>query len=210
MPRKKSGDSARQDARSAQEAARKAGSDMEPQDRLETLPERLQGAEDAAKEKGASVEELTKLKATFQDMVNLVTSLTSEVGELKKKQLIAPAQAHEKPILCGVCEQALISGGRGVCDGKTHIRVFVYPRNRLFSKGFQGITRNNKTYYGWCLVPPSMADDIGAAIGGWIHHKEMLTYDQGMIREDPWTYIGSAGDGVQAALPVKTIPIAEA
>lgn len=173
---KKSGDAKLQDAEAAQESQRLKGEEMSPIERIQTLPDQLQGAAEERRSKGQNAD-ITL--AAFQALTEALKTVTSRLDRMEaqadQKKLMTP----EALMRCSTCGQVVKSTktGRGICNGE-HVRIFVAPKTMEMWSAFQGVEINGSKYAGPALVPPDLVDTIFGIIGRW-ETKERQKYISG-------------------------------
>jgi hypothetical protein len=173
---KKSGDSARQDEEKARAQDQRAG-DEAAVDKNAQLPALVEGAVDRAKEAGASEERVKFLEAQLEKLTRVVESLQNQRetdGKLNKG--VRPEDLLPKYVQCGTCGQYL-----KVCNGK-HVNARVLPWASENMEGFNGIQRNGVNYFGVCVVPAAMYQNIMCGVANYETMKRKSRFDLGKIR----------------------------
>lgn len=171
---KKSDDSKRQDAEKVRAEDQRTEASVE--EKQGNLAEQLQDAPANAAAAGATPERVAQLES-------MLVSLTKTVEALQKRQndpsgkAVRPEDLIPKGMKCAACGQSMPSP----CNGK-HTTIYVVPSQPENMEGFPGITRNGVTYFGTCIVPVSMKEEILCAVANYESYKRKLRFDSGKIR----------------------------
>lgn len=179
-PRKKSGDSARQDAAKAVQKAFVSEEAPNP----ENLAQKLQGAVEEAKERGDDPDRIAQIEEGMQLLMKTLSNLNAKIISMEE------AAAQNKPgvmqgppprLECGQCRQMIkLKDGRGVCDGEHEI-AFVAPTDYDLYRIFPGVTINGVPYVGRCILPKSMVGQARAMVSQWQHGQKRLQTRGGRI-----------------------------
>lgn len=173
--KKKSGDSARQDEEKARTEDQKT--EKSPEERNDELPKLLEGSVDRAKEAGADAARIAFLEAQLSRLTEVVSGLQKQTTENSGKlKTVKPEELLPKYIQCGTCGQY-----QKVCGGK-HKPARVLPWMSENMEGFTGIKRNGVNYFGMCLVPVAMYEDIMCGVSNFETMKRKSRFDLGKIR----------------------------
>lgn len=168
----KSGDSKRAD----EAKAREKDQHMEgtPAEKAEALPALVEAAVDRAKEAGASPDRVMMLERTVEKLTGMVETLVKNgagSGKMERPENLLPKYA-----LCGTCGQYT-----RLCQGK-HRTIRVLPKQAENMEGFGGIQRHGVNYFGMCVVPEAMAEDILSNVANWEFYKRNQRFNLGKVR----------------------------
>lgn len=197
--KKKSGDSARQDEEKARNEDQKT--EKTPEERTDELPTLLEGSVDRAKEAGADAARIAFLEAQLSKLTEVVQGLQKQTTENSGKlKGVRPEELLPKYVQCGTCGQYL-----KVCNGK-HKPARVLPWSSENMEGFSGIKRNGQNYFGMCMVPVAMYEDIMCGVANYETMKRKSRFDLGKIRGWDKEIAAASAAGVALGLDSGGVP----
>lgn len=144
-------------------------------DHAAALPEILQAAAVEAKQSGASAEQVAKIEALLSRLTGIVEGVNSRVVSLETKPPKIETASPLRNAVCPTCQQGL-----KLCQGK-HVRIRVLPKNPMNIKAFGGIGINGVNYFGHCVVPEILADNILASVNHYEQDEARLETNHGKM-----------------------------
>lgn len=139
------------------------------------LPDILAGAAAEAKANGATPEQVERIEKLLNQLTGIVEKQNSRLVSLETKTPAIETAAPLKNAVCPTCLQ-----GIKCCKGD-HVTIRVLPQNAMNIKAFGGIGRNGVNYFGRCIVPRVLAEEILAAVNHYEQDEMRLETNHGKM-----------------------------
>ncbi|UOF77445.1 hypothetical protein [Caudoviricetes sp.] len=180
--KRKSDDARLSDAKEAR-AARDAG-EVDPDNELDSLTDELQDSVAQAKIDGATAQRLDQMDKAFARLLDIVEEIKRDQMKTRSVDLAAPNKGlvtpsqYPKGMKCPTCAQY-----PGICEGK-HVTMIVAPAGVEFHKSFPGVIWNGVKYYGRCIVPKAIVDDLVVAVRQWEYGEKLTQFGRTKVVQD--------------------------